>query len=424
MRPTALRCSPVREGLAVAFACPRYRTGNLPPAAILWVKTKTLESVLSAQSAPVTVVHANVPGAAAGRPTGGRPRQPNTPVRLRRLLAVLLAAAALLFITATIVQRELQSVTQSARGTEFPAYLDAVQARASLSDADRAAWQSFGSGAAQLIGPGQQYQDDITTAGEALQRLGAFEAPDSPDSSLLQTISGQLVNYQGLVEQADAAYRRDVALGAASRQDLGFAYLSYASDAMRNRQGGLLAGVDQLVTADQRALGGQLGSPWANPALLLPFAVCAVVAMAGIGAAQLFLQRRFRRMVSLPLLLAAAAVCGLSAWLVIAAWNADSAFAAARGTALPSLTAVWQAQTKAVDTEAAALRAGTAPGGSAASSGGLNPTETQRATSAVDADLASAAGAGGLPIGIPVLAVAIAVLGFLGLRPRLNEYRG
>jgi hypothetical protein len=337
---------------------------------------------------------------------------------------MLLAAAVLLFVTATIVQRELQSVTQSAIGTAFPAYLDAVQARASLSDADRAAWQSFGSGEAQFIGPGQQYQDDITTAGQALQRLGAFEAPDSPGSSLLQTISGQLVNYQGLVEQADAAYRRDTALGPASRQDLASAYLTYASSAMRDPQGGLLAGVQQLVASGQQALRGQLGSPWADPVLLLAFAASAAVAIAGIAAAQRFLLRRFKRMISLPLLLAAVAACGLSAWLVIATWNADSAFAAARSTALPRLTAVWTAQTDAVDGEAAALRVSTAPAGSAASPGGLDPAVTQGAAGAVDADLASATRTDYLPIGIPALAVAMAVLGFLGLRSRLNEYRG
>jgi hypothetical protein len=335
-----------------------------------------------------------------------------------------LAAAALLLITATILQRGLQGVTQSVLGTASPAYLDAVQARAALSDADRAAWQSFRSGAARLTGPGQQYQNDITTAGEALQRLAAFGAPGSPDSSLLQTISGQLVNYQGLVEQADATYRQDVALGAASKQDLGFAYLTYASNAMRDPRGGLLAGMNQLAGADRQALRGQLGSPWANPALLLAFAAPAVGTVIGIVAAQAFLQRRFKRVISLPLLLAAAAVCGLSAWLVIATWNADSAFAAARGTALPRLSALWQAQTKEVDAEANALRADTAPGVSAASSGGLNVAVTQRATRVLDTDLASAARTEGLPIGIPVLTAAAAVLGYLGLRPRLNEYRG
>jgi hypothetical protein len=336
------------------------------------------------------------------------------------MLAALLSTAVLLGIAAAAVQRGQQSVTQPVRGASFPAYLDAVQARAALSDADRAAWQSFLSGEGELIGPGQQYQNDITTAGEALERLAAFQAPGSQGSSQLQTISGQLVTYQGLVENADAAYRSEVALGRASRGDLGVAYLTYASDAMRNQQGGLLAGIDQLVSADQATLGGQLGSPWASSALLLAFAAFAIAAIAAFAAAQMFLKRRFNRVVSLPLLLAATAACGLSAWLVIAVWNTDSAFAAARDTALPALTAQWNAQKTKVDDQASAMQTSKTP----LLSAGLNLAALQPATEAVDADLTSAARTDGLPAGIPALTVAIAVLGFGGLRPRLNEYRG
>ena len=156
------------------------------------------------------------------------------------------------------------------------------------------------------------------------------------------------MNYQGLVEQADAAYRRDIALGAGSKGALGFAYLAYASDAMRD-QGGLLASIDQLASPDQQALRSQLASTWVDPVLLFAFAVPALLALAGIAAAQAFLRRRFRRAVSLPLLLAALLACGLSAWMVIATLHADAAFAAAKTTALPRVTGLWQAQTRAAD---------------------------------------------------------------------------
>jgi hypothetical protein len=337
---------------------------------------------------------------------------------------MLFAAAVVLWLTATILQRGLQDVTQSTRDTASPAYLDAVQAHAELSDADRAAWQSFRSGAAQLTGPGQQYQNDITTAGKALERLAALRSPGSSDSSLLQTISGQLVNYQGLVEQADAENRRDIALGLASKNDLGIAYLTYAGKAMRNPQGGLLASVDKLAAPGQQALLGQLASPWADPALLLAFAVPAVGTIIGIAAGQAFLQRRFKRVISIPLLLAAVAACGLSAWLIIATLHADAAFAAARSTALPGLTKLWEAQIKAVDAEALKLQANPTPAVSATSSDGLNLVATQPASSALDADLASAANTDGLAIAIPALAAAIAFLAYAGFRPRLNEYRG
>ncbi|MGH3395633.1 MAG: hypothetical protein ACRDPO_13185, partial [Streptosporangiaceae bacterium] len=239
-------------------------------------------------------------------------------------------------------------------------------------------------------------------------------------SQQLQTVSGQLVNYQGLVEQADAANRADIALGNASGHDLGYAYLTYSSSAMRDPQGGLLASVSGVTGADRLALDQGLGSWRASPVLLL-----AVLAAAGwllwtIIAAQRFLLRRFRRMTSPPLVLAGVLTVVLLVWVLTTVLSAESSFGAARGTALPALTRVWQAQASAVNAQTAELRAGQAPGGS----GGLNVIATQRASSALTADLTSARDAGLLPAGLPVLAVVIAGLAGLGFKLRLDEYRG
>ncbi|HET9898567.1 MAG TPA: hypothetical protein VFQ44_26885 [Streptosporangiaceae bacterium] len=358
-------------------------------------------------------------GPATGAASGSR-RQLSTPARLSRLLAAVLAATVLFWIAATTLQQGLQAAAHSARDTLSPAYQDAAQARASLSDADLAVWQAFRSGAARVTGPGLQYQNDITNVEEALQRLAAL---GSADSSQLQTISGQLVSYQSLVEQADAEYRKDIALGAASKGALGLAYLTYASDSLRDK-GGLLANIDKLAGPGQQALDGQLASPWANRALLLVFAAPALLVLSRIAAAQKFLRRRFKRAISLPLWLAGAATCGLAAWMVIATWHAASAFAVARQTALPLLAKQWESQTAKVDTMAKALRAPTATSTSAVlSGGGLNPSVTKADSTALDKSLAAAEDAGGLPVGIPVLAAAAIVLCCVGFRPRLNEYR-
>jgi hypothetical protein len=347
----------------------------------------------------------------------------STPTSLKRLMVMVLAGTVLLWLTATILQRGLESTAESVRGSASPTYLDAVQARAALSDADRAAWLSFSSGAAQLTGPGPQYQTDLTNASQALQRLAALEPPGGSSSMRLQTISAQLVTYQGLVEQADAANRADVALGAGSKRQLGLAYLTYAYSALGDHQGGLLAGIDQLAGPDQQALRDQLASPWADPVLLVAFAVPALLALAAIAAAQAFLRRRFRRAVSLPLLLAALLACGLSAWMVIATLHADAAFAAAKTTALPQVTRLWQDQIKKADRADAALQEnfGSVPRTASASP---DTTDAQRAGRTLDADLAAAESTDGLPIAVPLLVVAIAALGYFGLWRRLNEYRG
>lgn len=354
--------------------------------------------------------------------SAGRSRRLSTPARLRRQLAALLAATVLFWITATVVLQGLHGTVQSVRVTTSPAYLDVIKAHAALSDADRAAWQSFRAGEAQFTGPGLQFQDDITNASQDLQQLAGLSGGAA--SQQLQTVSGQLVNYQALVEQADAAYRADIALGTASSHGLGYAYLTYASHSMRD-PGGLLATIGQLAVLDHQAVEGQLNSPWAGAALFLAFALAGVLALGTILLTQGLLRRRFRRMISPALLVAAALACALMAWMATAVLPADTALAAARGTALPKLTAIWQAQIRAADAGAAALRANTAGNTSGAASGGLAVTAGQSAaSSALDADLAAAGNTGGLPVGIPVLAAAIATFAWLGIKPRMDEYRG
>jgi hypothetical protein len=98
-------------------------------------------------------------------------RPTNTPERLRAFRAVLLAAAALLGITAMVVLLSMHSNAESVRSTAAPAYLDTVEAQAVLTDADRAVWQSLRSGEAQFSGPGQVYEGDITTADQDLQQV-------------------------------------------------------------------------------------------------------------------------------------------------------------------------------------------------------------------------------------------------------------
>jgi hypothetical protein len=70
---------------------------------------------------------------------------------------------------------------------------------------------------------------------------------------VLQNLTGQLVTYQGLVEQADAANRADTSLGPASSHDLGYAYLGYAGQSLRG-PGGLLPTIVTLCQLKHQTL--------------------------------------------------------------------------------------------------------------------------------------------------------------------------
>jgi hypothetical protein len=312
----------------------------------------------------------------------------------------------------------------SARDNAAPAYLDVIKARAVLSDADRAVWQSLQSGESQFNGPGQQYENDITVADQDLQQVAALEAPGSEGSQLLQTVTGQLVTYQGLVEQADAANRADAALGGpTSSHYLGLAYLGYAGQSLNgvNGQGGVLPNMSSLSALNQQALHGQLTSWWADPALFVAFVAVGIVVLAFMVIFQLFLGRRFRRTISPPLLLAAALVCGLLAWMGAIILPADAAFVSARTTSLPRVVQIWQNQTQAVDAQTSTLQAG---GNAADSVGVVSLTAAQPDSARFEGDLVSAQNTGGLLIGIPLITVVIAGLVFVAVKPRLDEYRG
>jgi hypothetical protein len=142
-----------------------------------------------------------------------------------------------------------------------------------------------------------------------------------------------------------------------------------------------------------------------------------------VVASQVFLRRRFRRTVSPPLLLAAALVCGLVAWMGAVVLRADDALAAASNTALPRVVTIWHDQTQSVDAQARILQA-SGGGRGANAAGGLSLTAAQPATATFDADLVSAETTGGLLIGIPIIAVLVAGLVFIAIKPRLDEYRG
>ena len=261
-----------------------------------------------------------------------------------------------------------------------------------------------------------------------------MESTRGAASGQLQTVNGQLVNYQALVGQADATYRSAAASGsqAGSGRELGYAYLGYASNSLRDPQGGLLAGIDKVGAINREALRDHAAASWMSPWVLLVYAAAALPMLGVLLYTQAFLRRRFRRRISPELALATALAVGISVWLGVVAVNAERAFKTAHEGALPRLSAIWQKQTHAVDADARELRADVADEAHGARAAmpstkafrGLDIAATEPARRQLDSALAGAANTGGLVIALPIAAAAVAGLAFLGLRRRLDEYRG
>jgi len=337
--------------------------------------------------------------------------------RAIRYLQVLLAATVgltvLFGVTATVALSRGHATVAAARDRGVPALLGALTAHSALSDADRAAWTSFRSGEVRLIGPGPKYQNDITTAGQNLERLAVLDTTGARGRQLLQAVNGQLVTYQGLVEQADATYRQGT-------RQLGYTYLTYGSTLLHG-PGGLLAQLDQIATLNQDELDHGRTSVWVGPGVPVAVAAAATALLACLIWAQIHLARAFRRTVNLALLLASVLVAGLTVWDVSATVHRDRALRTAERQALPASVRVWRGQIERADADAGALR----DGGSVPRSGDRPATATAGPTQRrLDASLTTAADGQGLPLALPLVTLAIALLACAGLGARLTEFRG
>ena len=329
------------------------------------------------------------------------------------LLAGTVGLTVVFGVVASLALARGHATVVSARDRDVPALLGALTAHSALSDADRAAWASFRSGEAQLIGPGPRYQNDITTAGQNLERLAVLDTTGARGRQLLQAVNGQLVTYQGLVEQADATYRQGT-------QQLGYTYLTYGSTLLHG-PGGLLAQIDQIAALNQTALDHDRKSVWVDPGISVAVAVAAAALLACLVWAQTHTARTFRRTVNPALLLASLLVIGLTVWDIGATAHADHALRAAEQRALPASVRLWRGQIDGADADARGLRDGRNVPRSGDRPAGTAAGDTQHR---LDSLLATAADGQGLPLALPLVSLAIALLTGAGIGLRLAEFRG
>lgn len=338
------------------------------------------------------------------------PRKWSTPRWLWTVMALALGMTLLFWAASTAVMVGGGTAVSSVRDRGVPAYVSARTAHAALSDADRAAWESFRSGAAELIGPGQRFRDNLTTAADSLAHIAELDFGGGAERDLLRAVNAQVVTYQGLVEQADATYREGLEV-------LGYAYLTYASDLLHG-EGGLLDRIDEIAKRDLRAVDDRRHSAWGGTAAAIGAAAVGLVLLAVLVYAQVAMARRFRRILNPPLLAASLVLVGLIVWTANAFLHLDRAFDRAWERDLPAFDRVVEAQIGTAQAGASALRAG----GPAGQAGGLDVSAVDEARRPLDARLGGAAHGGALTAGLPLLSLAAGGLIFLGVWARLREY--
>ena len=174
---------------------------------------------------------------------------------------------------------------------------------AALSAADAAAASAFLSGGIETAPIRARYQQALADAASALTDATAA-ATDTDTRTALADISAQLAAYTGQVEAARANNRQGFPVGSA--------YLREASSLM---QTALLPGAERIYTGNLAAVDEDQRAVGSTPTVALALLVL-VLATIGVGSVILF--ARTNRQFNIGLLVAAAAVVLVIAWIVVA----------------------------------------------------------------------------------------------------------
>ncbi|AYF77211.1 hypothetical protein D7D52_29115 [Nocardia yunnanensis] len=215
------------------------------------------------------------------------------------LLALCLTAGLVTAAAVTTRQHALDDLL----GESEPDAYSAQRLYTSLSVADASAGTAFISGGLEPKTVRDRYNQAVGEAAAELVTQSNRSDGDA-DTQLRSGIATGLPVYTGIIETARANNR--------GGQPVGAAYLSEASNLM---QGTLLPKAQELqehrsaaIAATQR---NHVRPPWA--AILLP-----LLAVAALAGAQLYLFRRWHRVLNLGLLLATATMVVLLGWTVVA----------------------------------------------------------------------------------------------------------
>lgn len=240
-----------------------------------------------------------------------------------------------------------QGAAGSLATQDGPTSINLARVRAALADADRVAAASFLSGGAvHLGGAGSTYQDDIKVATGELAGIAAAGPAGPGGAEQIQAIEALIVVYMGLVDQAHANADHGV---------LGLTYLAYASDLMHDPDTGILPRVTALTEGAAAQAADRRSDRWLSVGAIVLQIAGGVLVVAVLVAVQVYLARRFRRMLNPAL--AAATVLGLVLLIVATRQAVDTRDRVRDGVgALRGATASWSARAALADAHAARVR--------------------------------------------------------------------
>lgn len=351
---------------------------------------------------------------------------------LRSLLAAILVTTAAVAAFSWAAFDSVHDTIDTVDTRTSAALVAASAAKSALVEADRLAINSFVTGEARLSGPGDQYQNRIAAASQSLAQVAEANVAGDAGSEQIQVVEGLLVAYTGWIGQADAHHRQDSGLATTD--------LWYASRLL-HADGGVLAQLDTLVDVQRDALAVQLARSSTSLWRVVSLTVPVVLLLGLLIGAQVFHAKRFRRTFNPLFLLATAVLVGLCV-ITLRGVDAQDRVAGAAGD-LRALVETWEDRTSATTAVGQHALGDLVTAECRAADGGCGYTVTRfiselpavhgeaqasdlvlaERVERVNDNIDAANDAADLELLIPAAALLIAVLVWLGFRPRLDEYR-
>lgn len=355
---------------------------------------------------------------------------PRTTTR-RNLLRVGVTMVLLTVLTACfawVAFDRVQHTADTVRADIAPALIEVSAARDALVKAEWSAVASFGTGAAQLSGPGDKYRAQIAIASQNLTQAAAHHIGDD-NPQTFELVNTRLAAYSSSIEQAAASYRQNKTtalwvsdLWTASRLlDGVLTQLDSLRDTQVEKLKNLDSGQDTLLSA----------LSWLLPAIAL---------LMLLGVAQVYLRRRFRRTVNVGLALATLCVLGMLA-LPALAFHTGARIHATRDTVDRQQKGTWN-QISELETQRQQrlaylirtqcnIEAGECDRTVQQAVHEASPTGQRDATqdklingsSEIDNKATAASRNGGYGVLIPIAAVLVIGLIIFGIYVRFDEYR-
>lgn len=278
-------------------------------------------------TALVPIAEAPATPAAASRAR----RFQNTPGRLRLFAIIVTALIALAGLAAFALASQVTSNTDRIDESTGPVLISTQQMLSSLAEADAAATSVFRSGLNEDREQRQLYIDALERATAEHETVARLVGDDPVSHESLQRISSLLVTYSGVIENARLANRQG--LPSADAQ------LSSAISIVRD---GITPEVERITTRAQE----RLDTESSNDTFLLAIGALLLAALV-VVIALLYLARRFRRLLNLPLVAALIVLVVLAGWLAVSFGSQRSALTDARTQGYESIRLTAEIQSNA-----------------------------------------------------------------------------